>query len=174
VEGDTVKVEVNKKESPPPTETPEDPFASARFVPGGNFALNFGSSYFVDLSPFLGYMVNKKLMAGLGATYIAFGQNNGPVKYRETYYGGRVLGRYSLFESFYANAELDVLNVAYEAPNSYERARIWTYNPLVGASYIMPFGKRGGVQATLYYNLNYRKEYSPYQTPWIWRLGFFL
>jgi polyhydroxyalkanoate synthesis regulator phasin len=47
-------------------------------------------------------------------------------------------------------------------------------NPLIGASYIMPFGKRGGIQATLYYNLNYKELYSPYSSPFIWRIGFFL
>jgi hypothetical protein len=174
VEGDGEKADTVQKQENKPEEPEKGPFSTDRLVPGGNFALNFGNPYYYDLSPFLGYMVNKKLMAGVGVTYIAFGENFNGVKYKETFYGGRVLGRYRLFDSFYANAEMDALNVSYFTGNMYETARIWTYNPLIGASYIMPFGKRGGIQATLYYNLNYKELYSPYSSPFIWRIGFFL
>jgi hypothetical protein len=77
----------------------------------------------------------------------------------------------------YANAEIDFLNAPYfSATNNstVETPRKWTANPLLGASYVVPFGRRGGVQATLLYNLNYQEDYSPYSSAWIWRIGFFL
>jgi hypothetical protein len=149
-------------------------FDTEKLVPGGNFALSFGNPYYIDVSPSLGYMVSDGLLLGLGATYIASGGNGIYGKYSFNYYGGRALGRQKLFENFFANAELDFLNVPYFSGTGSETIRKWLVSPMVGASYVMPFGKRGGVQATLLYNLNYQQLYSPFPSALVWRLGFFL
>lgn len=144
-------------------------FDKKKLVPGGNFALNFGNPFYIDLSPRLGYLVSERVMLGLGATYINYRVNN----YSFSFYGGQAFGRVFLFENIYGNLEMDFLNV----PVTYlggESLRRWLVSPLVGASYIVPFGSRGGVQASILYNLNYQQAYSPYASPLIWRLGFFL
>ena len=154
-------------------------FQSSKLVPGGNLALQFGDPYYYDISPSLGYMVTDKLMAGLGVIYVSMGGRypNSNQKYNFTYYGGRPLIRYRVMNDIYANAEIDFLNAPYFSAmnnSTVETPRKWTTNPLLGASYVVPFGKRGGIQATLLYNLNYQEDYSPYSSAWIWRIGFFL
>ncbi len=157
----------------------ETGFQSSKLVPGGNLALQFGNPYYYDISPSLGYMVTEKLMVGLGVIYVSMGGRD-PIynqKYNFTYYGGRPLIRYKVINDIYANAEIDFLNSPYNYATNYtigEKPRKWTTNPLLGASYVIPFGKRGGVQATLLYNLNYQEDYSPYSSAFIWRIGFFL
>ena len=138
-----------------------------------------GDPYYYDISPSLGYMVTDKLMAGLGVIYVSMGgrYSNSNQKYNFTYYGGRPLIRYRVMNDIYANAEIDFLNAPYFSSTNFtiaQTTRKWTTNPLLGASYVIPFGKRGGVQATLLYNLNYQEDYSPYSSAWIWRIGFFL
>ena len=150
-------------------------FDPAKLIPGGNFALSFGNPYYIDISPSLGYMVTENLLLGLGATYIAAGGRNvNGYKYNFNYYGSRALGRQKVFENFFANAELDFLNVPYFLGTGSETLRKWLISPLVGGSYVMPFGNRGGVQATLLYNLNYQQAFSPFPSALVWRLGFFL
>lgn len=150
-------------------------FDTDKLVPGGNFAASFGNPYYVDISPMLGYMVTPKFMLGLGATYIATGGTYFNIKYSNTYYGGRILGRHRIKENFFANAELDFLNVPYFlSDTTTQRLRKWLVSPLIGASYVVPFGTRGGVQITALYNLNYQQRYSPYNSALLFRIGFFL
>jgi hypothetical protein len=143
---------------------------SQKLVPGGNFALSLGNPWYLDLSPNLGYQVNDRLVSGAGLSYVAYGVRFGNVKFRWDRYGGMLFSRYRLFDSFFANAELEMLNVEDEDIGK----RVWIVNPLVGASYIMPFGRRGGLQVSLLYNLNYNENLSPFPSPLIWRIGFFL
>jgi hypothetical protein len=173
VEGDALKKDSIQKEqtSPSGRKTGFDP---SRLVPGGNLAMNFGNPYFFDISPSLGYLVTESLLLGAGVTYIGWGQTIYNVKYRFNYYGGRLLARQKLFDNIYGNAEMDFLNSPYFTGRGNETGRKWTVSPLVGGSYVMPFGTRGGIQATLLYNLNYQQTYSPYTSALIWRIGFFL
>jgi hypothetical protein len=153
-----------------PTEASRD--WKTRLVPGGNFGLGLGTQWYVDLSPSLGYQLHPRSVAGAGAIFNAYGGTFQGIRYRFYRYGAFLFGRYRLFDSFYASAELEALNVNDE--NASEAKRIWVLSPLVGGSYIVPFGSRGGIQASLLYNLNYKPYLSPYPSPIVWRLGFFL
>lgn len=144
-------------------------FDKKKLVPGGNFALSFGNPFFVDISPRLGYLVTEEIMLGLGATYINYKINS----YSFNFYGGQAFGRVKVYENIYGNAEMDFLNVPVYY-NSGENNRRWLVSPLIGASYVVPFDSRGGIQASVLYNLNYQQAYSPYASPVIWRIGFFL
>jgi hypothetical protein len=152
------------------TEKPASGGIRDRLVPGGNFGLQFGNTWFADISPNLGYQLNERLVSGAGISYVAYGTRIGNVRLRWERYGGMIFSRYRLFDSFYANAEIEMLNVE----NEFLLKRVWIVNPLVGASYVMPFGSRGGLQASLLYNLNYNPDLSPFPSPFVWRLGFFL
>ena len=143
-----------------------------RLVPGGSFGLSFGNPWYVNLAPNLGYQFSERLVGGAGLTYSAFGGTAAGRSYRFERYGGSVFSRFRLFDAIFANAELELLNVPNEM--SFTAERVWLVNPLLGLSYIMPLGKRGGIQASLLYNLNYQPNLSPYPSPLIWRIGFFL
>lgn len=170
VKEDSTKTSKNKTG----TETLSQGFDHSKLVPGGNLAMSFGNPYFVDLSPYLGYLVSEKMMLGIGATYLAYGVTVNGTRYTRDWYGGRVLGRYRIDDSFFLNAELEQLNAPNNANFSNSEQRKWVFSPYVGASYVLPFGRRGGVQATLLYNLNYQENYSPWNNALVWRIGFFL
>jgi hypothetical protein len=141
-----------------------------RLVPGGNFGFNIGNTWFIELSPSLGYLVNERLVSGAGISYVAYGTKVMNVNLKWERYGCMLFSRYRLFDAIFANAELEMQNVEDE----WIGKRVWIVNPLAGASYIMPFGNRGGLQVSVLYNLNYNASLSPYPSPLIWRLGFFL
>ena len=145
---------------------------SDKLIPGGNFGIGLGTQWYVDLSPSLGYQVNERFVPGAGVIFNAYGGTYLGKKYLYQLYGANVFARYRLLNSIYANGELEWLNVPYETYS--ESKRVWTFNPLIGASYIMPFGQRGGIQVSLLYNLNFQPNLSPYPSPFVWRVGFFL
>lgn len=169
-----VQEDSSKAQKESPTEKRPRGFDKTKLVPGGNLAMSFGNPYFVDLSPYLGYLVSEKMMLGLGATYLAYGVTINGTRYTRDWYGGRLLGRYRIDDSFFLNAELEQLNAPNNTNFSNQEDRKWVFSPYVGASYVLPFGRRGGVQATLLYNLNYQENYSPWNNALVWRIGFFL
>jgi hypothetical protein len=150
----------------------EDHSFASKLVPGGSLALDFGNPWYLDISPNLGVQINERLVGGLGIIYNAYGQTIYGIKYKYERYGASAFARYRMFDTFFANAEIDIVNVPDEY--SLEGNKVWTVNPMLGASYIVPFGIRGGLQASLLYNLNYAENLSPYPSPLIWRIGFFL
>lgn len=164
----TIYVNQSKAKETIPSSTKKG-FDVDKLVPGGNFALSFGNPTFIDISPRLGYLLTETVVLGLGATYMSYRFNS----FGYNFYGGQLWGRVQVFENIYANAELDFLNVP-DLYNNSDGSRRWLTSPLIGASYVVPFGSRGGLQATVLYNLNYQQAYSPYASPIIWRIGFFL
>lgn len=160
-----------KTESRKPDES-TDKSVWERLVPGGNFGFSFGDQWYIDLSPSLGYQINDRMVAGAGVIYNAYGGTFNGIKYKYERYGGFVFARHKIYQSFYANAEFEFINVPDE--RQAEDARTWIINPLVGGSYIVPLGNRGGFQVSLLYNLNYQPYLSPYPSALVWRIGIFL
>lgn len=152
---------------------PEDkPPLKDRMYFGGNFSLQFGSVTYIDISPLAGVMVTDRFSTGLGATYqyLKFHRNSSNV------YGGRVFGRYNITQNIFAHSEVESLNTAYEIPGATpdldRLGRDWVTGVLVGGGYFTPFGNRGGANITLLYNLTYDNRKSPYNEPYVIRVGF--
>jgi hypothetical protein len=162
---------------------PEEPKQNwmERFTLGGNFGLSFGNPTSVNIAPLIGYRFTDKFIGGGGITYMysRIKYTNG-LKLESNIYGGRGFARYTLIENLAAHVEYEALNVPYyEIINNgteIDERRRWIGNPLVGAAYVMPLGKRASFGITALYNLNYstNKQYSPYSSPWVFRMGFFL
>lgn len=151
---------------------PEDkPPLKDRMYFGGNFSLQFGRVTFIDVSPLAGVMLNERLSTGLGATYqyLKFSRNSSSV------YGGRVFGRYNITRNIFAHTELESLNTAYVVPgltpDQDRLVRDWVPGLFVGGGYFTPFGSRGGANITLLYNLTYDNRKSPYNEPYVIRVG---
>ena len=154
---------------------PEDkPPLKDRMYYGGNFSLQFGSLTYIDVSPLAGVMITDRFSTGLGATYqyLNFRHANSS----SSVYGGRLFGRYNITENFFAHSEVESLNSAYIVPGATpaqdQLTRDWVTGVFVGGGYFTPFGNRGGANITLLYNLTYDNRRSPYNEPYVIRVGF--
>jgi hypothetical protein len=137
---------------------------------GGNVGAFFGSNLtIVELSPLVGYRVTNEFSAGVGITYIYMKDYYGP----ENIYGGRIFGRYQVFESAFAYAEYEVLDIPYQPlyPTNKEYRKTIT-SPMVGAGYNQSMGERAQFVIMGLWNLN-QTLYSPYPNPII-RMGVLL
>lgn len=145
-----------------------------RMYYGGNFSLQFGSVTYIDISPLVGVMLTERLSTGLGATYqyLNFRRSSSS----SSVYGGRVFGRYNITQNFFAHSEAESLNTAYYVPGATpdldRLTRDWVTGVFVGGGYFTPFGNRGGANITLLYNLTYDNKRSPYNEPYVIRVGF--
>jgi hypothetical protein len=143
----------------------ENPFSTDRLFTGGNLGLLFGTVTIVEISPLLGYHFTDHLAAGVGATYLHYADriNN----YSTNVYGGRVFGRYYMWENLFLHAEAEELNGEW----IYNNDRFWVLSLPVGFGYRQPLGDFAAFTFMVLYNLN-DNEYSPYQSPFIIRAGF--
>ena len=154
---------------------PEDkPPLKDRMYYGGNFSLQYGSLTYIDISPLAGVMITEKFSTGLGATYQY--QNFRRANSSSSVYGGRIFGRYNVIDNFFAHTEVESLNTAYLVPGATpdldRLTRDWVTGIFVGGRYFTPFGSRGGANITLLYNLTYDNRRSPYNEPYVIRVGF--
>lgn len=152
----------------------DDPPLKDRMYYGGNFSLQFGSLTYIDVSPLAGVMLTERFSTGLGATYqyLSFRRT----KSSSSVYGGRIFGRYNITENFFAHTEFESLNTAYVVPGATpdqdKITRDWVNGVFIGGGYFTPFGSRGGPNITLLYNLTYDSRRSPYNEPYVIRVGF--
>lgn len=145
---------------------------------GGNFGASFGAFTHVNISPLVGYRVTNRLMAGGGVTYLYSRiQSRNGRQSSSSYYGGRLMANYAIIPQFAPHVEYEVLS----APSLFDASgrvasRRWIGNPMVGATVLLPVGRRSNFGLTALYNLNYRnnEDYSPYPSPWVLRMGFML
>lgn len=153
----------------------ENPPLKERMYYGGNLSLQFGWLTFVDVSPLAGAMITEKYSAGVGATYQYF--NNRFYNNAQSHvYGGRIFNRYNVLPKIFLHAEYEALNVevANPVPNTSEVifTRDWVPGLFAGAGYFTPFGERGGMNFMLLYNFTYDNRRSPYNEPYVLRVGF--
>lgn len=151
------------------TASPSQPAAPKfwdRVVPFGNFGMSFSSNYsFVDVSPGLLYAFTPKFQAGAGANYLyrSFDYGNN-FKLSSSNYGGRLVGRYTVYKNIFAAAEYMLLNVeTYKDIASQETERVWFNNPSVGGGAYLPIGGRSAFSISVMYMLNNDQRLNPYR-----------
>jgi len=140
---------------------------------GGNLGVAFGTITFVDVSPLAGVMLTNTLSGGLGGTFQYFNDTRFP-EGENTIYGGRVFLRNNIFQSFFIHAEYESLNLDLYNPRFDRFERDWVPGFFLGGGYFTPFGGRGGANFTFLYNFLYDPIRSPYNQPYVLRVGFFL
>lgn len=149
----------------------ENPPLRERMYYGGNFSLQFGAVTFIDISPLAGAMITERYSAGVGATYqyinFRFHGTGG-----RSVYGGRVFNRYNITQNFFGHAELETLNAEYFNVRQDRFERAWIPGAFVGGGYFSPAGARGGFNIMILYNLMYDNLRSPYDQPYVIRVGF--
>jgi long-subunit fatty acid transport protein len=146
---------------------PKKKFDWSKVFVGGNVGMQFGTSTFVAVSPLVGYRINSRFSAGIGATYQYYHYQDKLYNITSNIYGGRVFGRYFITQNLFAHAEYEVLNLT--AYDSYPPRRVDVGSLLAGGGYIQRFGRNSGVTAMILYNFT-ESVYTPYQNPII-RVG---
>ena len=157
---------------------------------GGNFQLDIGDITIIDVSPIVGMQVTDQIQVGTGITYQYYRQRAGTYttlvrgirytytveEYQTSIYGGRLFGRYFFAPTMFAHLETEALSYAYEhvTDYGYERRRTWVPGVFIGGGYNQPFSRMGGLNLTVLYNIAYDEVRSPYNSPWVVRMGFTL
>ena len=163
-----------------------------RIYLGGNFGFWFsqrslaGRSFnelYLEVSPLVGYRFTDKLSAGPGFSYVYFSSafsslNRTPIKYTINNYGPRAFLRYDVFDQVALYSEAEMLNVEYvtdmnNAGTELLTSRDWVPGVFLG---VLLFQNVGAATfgLTVLYNLVYDEERSPYPSPLVIRVGFFL
>jgi hypothetical protein len=156
----------------------EKPSVFDRIYFGGGFGASFGTITSVYVSPVVGYMITRSLSAGVGITYQYYSDSR--FDYQTNTYGGKLFARQNL--SFlklplFLYTEYETLNFeVYEPlpPDDFRLTRDWIPSLFFGGGFFQPFGRRGGFFITAMYNVIYDELRSPYDSPWVFRVGFTL
>lgn len=148
----------------------EKPAFWERLSPGGNFSLQFGSLTYIDVSPSLGYRFTDRFTAGPGFTYRY-------LKYRgfpgSSIYGGRFFARHLVARQFFVQTEYENLSVEFLTNDPREPfVREWVPGFFIGGGVYQPIGERAGFMIAALYNLSYDNLRSPYNSPWVFNVGF--
>jgi hypothetical protein len=141
---------------------------------GGGFGLGGGSnSFFVSVSPMVGYMLTERLSAGVGLNYTfvrydQFDQN-------DSQYGFLAFTRYNIYRQFFLQMQYDYINFTqyYIVPPSNEvfDERDSYSRVLGGGGISQPLGRRGAINLVAMYDLTHSSQ-SPYGSPWVFQVYF--
>ncbi len=148
----------------------EKPAIWDRLAPGGNFSLQFGSITFIDVSPLLGYRFTNNFVAGPGFTYRY-------LKYQgfeaTSTYGPRAFARYIIRRQFFIQTDYESLSVQFVTGDPQEPLiREWVPGFFIGGGLFQPIGQRAGFMIAAMYNLSHDNLRSPYNSPWVFNVGF--
>jgi hypothetical protein len=146
-----------------------------RIIFGGGLGLSFGSNQdFFSVSPQVGYMLTKKLVAGTGVTYryTNFKVVKPSIKLND--YGVNPFLRFTVYKNFFIQGEYEYLN--YEFPITFNETTRKTFSSaLAGGGIIQPLGDKVALYFMALYNFSYKTpapgEYTPYNSPLIIRAG---
>jgi hypothetical protein len=156
----------------------EKPSVFDRMYFGGGFSLSFGTITSVYVSPIVGYMITRSLSAGVGITYQFYKDDR--FDYQTNMYGGKLFIRQNLRLlklPLFLYGEYETLNFEYAEilpTNEIRYTRDWVPSLLLGGGFFQPFGRRGGFYIAAMYNVIYDDLRSPYNSPWVFRVGFTL
>ena len=144
-----------------PTSLQEKPAWRERLHYGGNLWLGFFGSFYVDVSPMVGYEVTSRgTVAGLGGTFIYQGGGGIPA---DISVGPRLFVRQAVWRSIFVHAEYEWMRARTDQFYSYdplvlpnEPSRLkWEGAPVVGIGFYQGQGGQSGSFLALMYNLGY-------------------
>jgi hypothetical protein len=134
-----------------------------RVYTGGGFGFSSNSNQTtISLSPLAGYMITRKLSAGLGITYQYY--NNSFYNADDHRYGGRVFVMQMLIYNFFLYGEYNFINLNPQPwlesipRETYTRA-------MLGGGFSQPLG-RASLNVMAAYDLTHNNT-SPYASPWV-------
>ena len=145
---------------------------------GGNFALALSNNFTqIEVSPTIGYMLNPKFSVGTGIIYQYLRANlvapSGQVYSVDTnIYGGRLFTRYNIVSQIFAYSEFEAVSFEVYQNATDGTARQIVPSLFLGAGYFLPIGERAVIAGMALYNILYDPFTSPYNSPFVLRVGF--
>ncbi len=145
---------------------------------GGNFGLSLSNNFTqIEVSPIVGYMITENFSAGVGVIYqylrADLRASNGQSYSIDTnIYGGKLFGRYNITNQLFAYSELEALSFEVYQNSTEGLAREIVPSLFIGAGYFMPIAQSAGISAVALYNVLYDPFTSPYNSPFVLRVGF--
>lgn len=145
---------------------------SKRLTYGGIFQLHVDGNTKVDLSPELGYRINRKFEAGIGGTYrLMVATKNIPQAIDDPKVMGlRGFVEHKLVNNFYVHGEYEGLKSSIPQTGDLP-TKEWYYSFLAGLERRFNMKGKTHVQAQVLYNFS-SKENPFYNSPWVFRVGF--
>ncbi len=147
--------------------------ARERIITGGGVGLGFGPVQdFFSVSPTIGYRLTARLLAGTGITYRYTNYKYVTPSIRLNDYGLNPFARFTVYRNIFIQAEYEHLNYEFPLPTR-ETTRRSFDSFMAGAGFIQPLGERLAYYAMVLYNFSYTDQayYSPYDSPWVIRVG---
>ena len=147
---------------------------------GGGMNMWFSNSYsFIELSPIVGYKVTDRFSTGVGVTYEYVKQSyydpyGWEFSNSDNIWGGRVFAKYQVKGPLFLYGEYEDLRlqVYNRVADTFDRA--WVPGMFLGGGLMQPLGRKGGVGIMLLYNVLYDDLRSPYNSPLVYRVAFFI
>lgn len=140
------------------------------FFYGGTIGLGFGDVDYIELAPLLGKNVTPRLSVGGSLIYRHRSDNRYQVDLTTDDYGASIFGRYKVTPQVFAQAEYEYLNYEYYNFNL-SKDRDSSNSVFLGGGVSSPIGQNSSMYATALYNVNYDDDNSPYDSPWVIRIG---
>jgi hypothetical protein len=148
---------------------------------GGGFGAGFGSYTFISVSPIIGYRVTPRLAAGVRfmyqyTTFEYLDQNFDKERYNGNDFGVSPFARFMVYGPAFLQAEYEYMN--YDAlyyDGTKTRSSFDSY--LAGGGISQPIGQRAAFFLVVLYNFSYEGfdnsgvYRSPYDSPWVFRVG---
>ncbi len=143
---------------------------------GGGVTATFGNVTVLGASPIIGYKINKRLSAGVGAEYLYYREKWRSVVYETSIYGGNVFTRYRISDKLFTHAEYGFIN--WEIPVFDPVKYIYTTERrniphlYLGGGYVQPVSQRSSFVLMAMYDALYNPLTSASPSPFIFRVGF--
>ena len=150
-----------------------------RVVTGGGLGAAFNRYQdFISISPEIGYMITRKLMAGTRLTYryTNYKDIRPSVKFND--YGIGPFVRFTVYKNIFIQTEYEYLNyedLQVPITSAHETVRKDYSSFMAGGGFFQPIGQKASFYLMALYNFSYRdprpNEYIPYSSPLVLRVG---
>jgi len=137
---------------------------------GGGLGLNFGDVRYFDVQPMIGVKLTPQFSTGVSLLYRYRKDTRYAQDLKTEDYGGTLFGRYHVIPAVFLQAEYEYLNYEYYRFNL-SKSRDDFSSFLAGAGVSQPLGGNSSLYASALYNFSYNNPDSPYDSPWVYRVG---
>ena len=138
---------------------------------GGSFTILPNNPFTLEMAPSLSYQFRPNVVLGTEIAYLYNRLDRGSLGVEQNHiFTGSLMSQYRIASFLSLDGEVEGMNTTFLQDEG-EQGRAWLWNPLLGASLILPLNKRFAFQVQVLYNLNYNSEKSPYPSPWRFRFA---